>query len=84
MQGSFTSTLLSTRPKDLNIKNPYEMRDNDAKWHLQFQEDCSEIIEVAETEDDSNVLQQQCPVQLADCKEEEVGFCSLLHLIMRC
>ena len=41
-----------------------------------FQEDCSEIIEVAETEDDSNVLQQQCPAQLQNCKEEEVGCCS--------
>lgn len=36
------------------------------------EEDYSEIIEVAETEDDSNVLEQQCPPQLKDFKEEEV------------
>ena len=44
----------------------------DNENNLIFQEDCSEIIEVAETEDDLTVLQQQCPIQLENCKEEEV------------
>ena len=38
-----------------------------------FQEDCSEIIEVAETQDDTDVLQQQCPAMLKNVREEEVS-----------